>query len=646
MATGELSPSGVSPVRTRPEQDLLSRLLSAFASLKLTVVLFALSIFLVFMGTLAQKDQGVWEVVEQTYFRVWFARIDFQSFLRLFQMWTKTEAPPIPGGFWYPGGLLLGTLLGLNLLAAHSIRFKVAARGQRLMLGLGVIGVGLTSAAVLIAADQRGAVEGVFSPIVQAALWHLLRAGVAGVALFAGYLVVSGKHGLGTIEKVIAGSVAALSGAIALWLYANPDVRLDPSGLRILWILGLCSLVSAVLLAGCGLLFKKRAGIVLIHAGVLLLMVGELLTGLAADEGQMQIREGESTNYALDIRTTELAVVDSSGELEDVVTVVPQHLLSGSKTITDEALPFEIRPLKFLQNSFLAPATGTIENLATQGAGLGLVAVPVQSASGVDMNAGVDLPSAYVELLKKGSAESLGVYLVSNSGDRTGRSLTPQVVEVDGKPYELQLRFKRQYKPYSVELVDFRFDRYAGSDMAKNFSSDVIIHDPLRSIDRKARIWMNNPTRHAGDTLYQQSYDKATEAATVLQVVTNTGRLIPYLSCAMVGLGLLAHFGQTLVRFIRRRESETAKALAAAPRDENARGIDWSSPAVLIPLVVAGLLAFYAIGKARPAVDAPDAMPVQRFGALAMVDNGRVKPYDTYARNVLQTDLQPAGDRS
>src|SRR3954468_12931451 len=67
----------------------LSRVLSFVASLRLTVVLFALSIFLIFVGTLAQKDQDVWSVVNDTYFRVWFSQVDFQVFERLVQLFNK-----------------------------------------------------------------------------------------------------------------------------------------------------------------------------------------------------------------------------------------------------------------------------------------------------------------------------------------------------------------------------------------------------------------------------------------------------------------------------------------------------------------------------------------------------------------------------
>ena len=54
---------------------MLARILAAFASLRLTVVLFALAMFLIFVGTLAQATQGIWQAIE-AYFRTPIAWID------------------------------------------------------------------------------------------------------------------------------------------------------------------------------------------------------------------------------------------------------------------------------------------------------------------------------------------------------------------------------------------------------------------------------------------------------------------------------------------------------------------------------------------------------------------------------------------
>ncbi|NIP84435.1 MAG: ResB protein required for cytochrome C biosynthesis, partial [Planctomycetales bacterium] len=96
------------------------------------------------------------------------------------------------------------------------------------------------------------------------------------------------------------------------------------------------------------------------------------------------------------------------------------------------------------------------------------------------------------------------------------------------KTYEVQLRFRRQYKPYTVTLIDVRKDDYLGSSMVKNYSSDIYLIDPQRQVDRKPHIWMNNPLRYAGETFYQSRWfvDQAGVENTVFSVVTNRGWMI------------------------------------------------------------------------------------------------------------------------
>src|SRR5262245_46011589 len=92
--------------------------LKALASLKLTVVLMLMSMVLVLAGTLAQIDQGVWQVVDK-YFWSSFVWIPLQIFF------PRSMQIPTWGGFPFLGGKLLGFLLLINLLAAHATRFKI-----------------------------------------------------------------------------------------------------------------------------------------------------------------------------------------------------------------------------------------------------------------------------------------------------------------------------------------------------------------------------------------------------------------------------------------------------------------------------------------------------------------------------------------
>jgi len=120
------------------------------------------------------------------------------------------------------------------------------------------------------------------------------------------------------------------------------------------------------------------------------------------------------------------------------------------------------------------------------------------------------------------------------------------------------LRPKRVYKPYSIHLVKFTHKKYIGTDTPKDYASQVRLEDPSRNEDREVKIWMNHPLRYAGETFYQSDFfpkeeTRKSNKGTILQVVRNPGWLLPYLSCGIVTLGLLIHFGLHLSVFLRRR---------------------------------------------------------------------------------------------
>jgi len=114
------------------------------------------------------------------------------------------------------------------------------------------------------------------------------------------------------------------------------------------------------------------------------------------------------------------------------------------------------------------------------------------------------------------------------------------------------LRPKRFYKPFAIQLVQFSHDRYAGTDIPKNFSSRIRLLDPSRHEDRETLIYMNHPLRYQGLTFYQSGFDN-NDTTTILQVVQNPSWLIPYVSCSLIALGMVIQFGMHLTSFVRRR---------------------------------------------------------------------------------------------
>lgn len=626
--------------------ELATAALTGLASLRLTVVLLASLMFLVFVGTLAQVDHGIWYVVDHSYFRVWLATVELQTFERFVQMFAPIEWN-LAGAFPFPGGYTIGTLMAINLLSAHRLRFKVTAKGNRLSLGLAVVAIGALLTWLVIRSGMDNAIESELSPDFCNILWHGLRASLLALALAGAYTLLLSYGRIRRVEwSLLLGIVVLLAGAIG-YLLINPDIRLDSSGLRILWQLLKGGVAGGVLLVGCAMVFGRRAGIVLLHGGVLLLMFSEMWTGYTAHESNMTIFEGQTANYSYDTRHTELAIIDSdSSESEDKVAVIPATLLQAAaktgKRIVHVDLPFDLEVSQFLSNSQLRELAASDTNLADAGAGKRFLAENAKANSGVSMASGVDMPSVYARLFKKGTDESLGTYLFSTApfmtfgaGGPRESYLAKESIEAGTKPYSVSLRFARHYKPYTITLIDFSNDTYAATNKTRNYSSDIRLQDSERNVDHEVRIWMNNPLRYRGETFYQASFDENNPiAATVLQVVTNPGWMMPYVACMLVGVGMLAHFWPMILRFVRRRTEQASRQQASD--DIPAASVSSGTLARWFPLAMLLLFGGYVGGKARMPDLPQHESQIHQFGKLPVQYQGRIQPLDTVARNALQ----------
>jgi len=409
----------------------VARVLSLTASLRVTVVLFVLSLMLVFFGTLAQIEDGIWTVVAD-YFRSGFVWVPLQLFVRFGQVFFGLPRDLIIGGkFPFFGGWALGAMLLVNLLAAHAVRFKLS------------------------------------------------------------------------------------------------------------W---------------------KRAGILVIHSGIIILMLGELGTGLFAVEQRMSIATGETVGFTDVSNRVELAFLtpDPDDRSKDLVVVIPHKLLKRTGRISSPELPVDVDVLEFWKNSELVYPDGSGKALpnrrgALDGRPYGVT--KASESSGVETEAHEDYPAVRFVLYKKGTDEKIGEYVFSlwHYGNMSKRLLefAPERIAVDDPPYLVELRPKREYKPYSLTLKEFRFDKYIGTEKAKNYSSlvDVTTKSGER---REYKIYMNNPLFYNGETMYQSQFFPG-NGGTVLQVVRTPVWWMPYLSCTLVTLGMIVHFGVNLLSFLQRR---------------------------------------------------------------------------------------------
>lgn len=283
-----------------------------------------------------------------------------------------------------------------------------------------------------------------------------------------------------------------------------------------------------------------KAGLWLTHTGFLLLIVGEFVTGLTQLDRRMVLAEGQPRSHLIDPRQVELALVDSADPLHDSVAIVPEKRLRSGKNFTIPLWGLSGQVLAYYPNATTrALMPGETAGVASQGVGTGLWA---REVAPVVSDEEIDQPGALLHLSLQG--QTLGTWWVSTALEN------PQEVSIGNSRLELSLRYAREYLPFDLTLKKFRHETYEGTDIPSHFSSQVTLRDAARGEPRDILITMNHPFRYGGRSFFQSGYGEGGRVS-ILQVVKNPGRTIPYIVVGMISLGLLFHFGRGLQRFLR-----------------------------------------------------------------------------------------------
>jgi len=289
----------------------------------------------------------------------------------------------------------------------------------------------------------------------------------------------------------------------------------------------------------------KKLGIVILHLGGMLLLIGGGLTAMFSSEGNMVIEEGSKSNYIEDYHHMELAFINTSAVDFDEFIVFDQPLLVKNQTLTHEKLNFEIEILTFLENCEPTKRTSP----------------PAIQYKGM-------LKNFMLKELKPEKEDNWNrpgiIYKISNSGTSADGMYgiflgqpVPQTFSMKKKDFTIILRRKRTYLPFSIELIDFKKILHPGTDIPKSYSSDIILIEN-RAI-RKILIQMNEPLRHKGYTFFQSSFIEGPDSeTTVLAVVKNYGRLFPYISSIIMCAGLLFHLSQKLPNLFNKSREKIA----------------------------------------------------------------------------------------
>ena len=142
---------------------------------------------------------------------------------------------------------------------------------------------------------------------------------------------------------------------------------------------------------------------ILIHAGILLMLIGELFTGFLGKEAQMTINEGQTINYSTLPREVELVVIEHSADDMETVHAIPQSRLKNSA-----AFPFPSFTLKidrYFENSEIleekVAGNGFDPIRATTGAGIGYAVRTKPRETAMDRR---NLATAFVSVIPDGGA--------------------------------------------------------------------------------------------------------------------------------------------------------------------------------------------------------------------------------------------------
>ncbi|MDA1048101.1 MAG: cytochrome c biogenesis protein ResB [Verrucomicrobia bacterium] len=320
----------------------------------------------------------------------------------------------------------------------------------------------------------------------------------------------------------------------------------------------------------------RHAGIWITHSGLALMLISELVTDLTEKESIMILDEGESANFSKDFHADEFVLIDESGEETDEVLSLPINLLDpepdnggilgnwfkgdakGLQEInlkdSDSRFPFVLEVKKFYKNAdFNTPKEGDQSFTLRNANGRKVLISPIEQPETFRADE-MNFRTAIVELRSTEDAnKTIGKWLTSSFFDAAGYQ--SQRFNHGDKSYRLEIRRKRYHYDFHMELLDFRFLRYPGTDRPKDFSSDINIRIPGEPV-RKTRIYMNHPLSLQGNTFFQAGFDSTTETQTRFQVVSNPGSILPYIGVTLVGLGLAVQFGFHLFGFAKRRKKQ------------------------------------------------------------------------------------------
>lgn len=345
----------------------------------------------------------------------------------------------------------------------------------------------------------------------------------------------------GTLYQVDYGLYQAQARFYQSWFLMVGGVIPFPGAQLVMLVLFVNMLASILLLALRG---RLRWGLIITHAGLLLMLAAGAVTFYLGREAHLSLVEGEGSNVAQSYNEWELALLPSGAMGDRTISTLPLRALRPGREI---ALPDGRQSLRVEEVRRHCQAVREAVEVAPINAS-GFTSLQPKPAN---KEPAADLPGLIFTLVENGQEKDR--YLLW-AGDEA-----PTVLHDGTRDRRLGLRRQRLLLPAVIQLLDFRRELHPGSGIAKSYSSQVLVQSNEDS-DRKVLISMNKPLRLQGFTFYQSSFSSAPGGREIstLSVVQNYGRTMPYLATGITVLGMLLHFTGMLVTRLRHRSEGRA----------------------------------------------------------------------------------------
>lgn len=337
---------------------------------------------------------------------------------------------------------------------------------------------------------------------------------------------------LGTVFQVNAGLYWVLDHIFNTWLIWTTifgiTIPCFPGG----WTIGTVFVINLIAKWIGRPITRHNMGLVIIHSGIAILLVGAGISSRYAEELQLILPLNSPVNYAENHRVSELAIskiLPKSGS-ESESSIVAISPIQSRQTIDLPEFPFIIQVIDSYPNVVINRRPMPLPFPANRGIGLQVDVIPTRQINQQD---GHQIPAALIDIQTRAQF-SVGRWWVSHAFSEW------QPVAINGQSYEIQLRPQRTQLGVTVQLDKFIHDMHPGTTIPAKFSSTITLNDPKTGEKRRAEISMNHPLRYRGYTWYQASFSENGNVS-VLQLVKNPGWTVPYLACGIISIGLIYH---------------------------------------------------------------------------------------------------------